>query len=85
MPNWKLDIAGRPPADAPFHEGAVKYLKEKGVWTEEDDKWNAERIDRMKKVQALWEQVLDEMEEKKMKSKKLPEYWEKRKAEVFGG
>jgi hypothetical protein len=33
----------------------------------------------------LWEEVLEELEEKKMKSKALPEYWKKRRAEVFGG
>jgi TRAP transporter TAXI family solute receptor len=85
MPNWSIGISGVPPADAPFHEGAVKYLKEKGVWKEEHDKWNQERLDHMKKVQALWEEVLEELEEKKMKSKALPEYWKKRRAEAFGG
>src|SRR5690606_33343590 len=32
MELWNVKESGTPPADAPFHEGAVRYLKEAGVW-----------------------------------------------------
>ena len=31
MPFRDIRMSGVPSADAPFHEGAIKYLKEKGV------------------------------------------------------
>ena len=33
----------------PVHEGTVKYLKEIGVWTEEDDAWNEQAIAKMER------------------------------------
>ncbi|MCK7545140.1 TAXI family TRAP transporter solute-binding subunit [Marinobacter bryozoorum] len=34
-------------APIPVHEGTVRYLKEIDMWTEEDDAWNNEAIDKM--------------------------------------
>lgn len=31
----------------PVHEGTIRLLRELGAWTEEDDAWNAEAIERM--------------------------------------
>ncbi len=38
----------------PVHEGAVKYFKERGVWTAEHDKHNAELIKRQDVLAAAW-------------------------------
>jgi TRAP transporter TAXI family solute receptor len=84
MPFWKISDSGVPPADAPFHEGAIRYLKEKGVWTAKDDEWNNERIAHLKKVQAAWEKALQEREAKNIKSKQFPDFWLKIRAEAVG-
>ena len=52
--NWAPDISGKPPADAPWHDGAIKYLKEKGIWTAEHQAWQDKRLARLKKLQAGW-------------------------------
>jgi TRAP transporter TAXI family solute receptor len=52
--NWAPALSGKPPADAPWHEGSIKYLKEKGIWTAEHQAWQDRRLDHMKKVQAGW-------------------------------
>jgi TRAP transporter TAXI family solute receptor len=39
-PEYKLDGANKNPV-IPFHPGAIKYYKEKGVWTAADDKMQA--------------------------------------------
>jgi TRAP transporter TAXI family solute receptor len=84
MPLWHITKAGVPPADAPFHEGAIKYLKEKGVWKAEHDAWNNERVEHIRKVQKAWDKTLEEARAKKMKSKELPEFWLKERAKALG-
>ncbi|MFD1796769.1 TAXI family TRAP transporter solute-binding subunit [Paracoccus aurantiacus] len=80
MERWSLDQAGKPPIDVPFHEGAIRYLKEKGIWTAEDDAWNDKRIARQDALIAAWEPF-------KAENAGLPEdefaaAWMARRAEV---
>ncbi|WP_102225163.1 TAXI family TRAP transporter solute-binding subunit [Acidimangrovimonas sediminis] len=56
MKRWKIQEAGEPPIDVPFHPGAIRYLKEKGVWTAEDDAWNNKRIKRLDALMAAWKE-----------------------------
>lgn len=44
----------------PVHEGTVRYLKEIGVWTEEDDQWNQEAIEKMDSWMAARQAALEE-------------------------
>lgn len=48
----------------PVHEGTVKYLREIGEWTEEDDKWNNEAIEKERKWLEARKKALKEVEEK---------------------
>lgn len=48
----------------PIHEGTVRYLKEIGAWTEEDDRWNQEAIEKMDSWIAARQAALDEAKEK---------------------
>lgn len=57
--NWSIDIAGRPPADAPWHDGAIRYLKEKKVWDAEAQAWQERRLERLKKVMAAWDDATE--------------------------
>lgn len=57
--NWAIERAGKPPADAPWHEGAIRYLKEKGVWTDEAQAWQEKRLARLEKVMAAWDDAID--------------------------
>jgi TRAP transporter TAXI family solute receptor len=52
--NWKPELSGKPPADAPWHEGAIRYLKEKGIWTAEHQAWQDQRLARLKRIQEGW-------------------------------
>ncbi|GAB3673795.1 TAXI family TRAP transporter solute-binding subunit [Salinisphaera aquimarina] len=60
MPRWDLGRAGHPPVDAPFHPGAIKYLKEKGIWTEEDQAWNDKRLARLEALRKAWKQTVND-------------------------
>ncbi|MBS0518818.1 MAG: TAXI family TRAP transporter solute-binding subunit [Proteobacteria bacterium] len=52
--NWSPSLAGKPPADAPWHDGAIRYLKEKGIWTAEHQAWQDQRLERLRKIQKGW-------------------------------
>ncbi|MBI5967850.1 MAG: TAXI family TRAP transporter solute-binding subunit [Deltaproteobacteria bacterium] len=81
MPSWKPEKAGVPPASCPFHEGAVKYYKEIGVWKPEHDVWNNKLIEHMKEVKKEWEATVAEATDKGIKEKDFSKFWlEKRKA-----
>lgn len=54
MPQWKLELSGTAPIDAPFHEGAVRYLGERGIWTDELEAWNAAQVEQLKMLQDAW-------------------------------
>lgn len=49
-----LELVLLEPLVVPFHEGAVKYYKEKNVWTEEAEQKNNELIERQAQLQSLW-------------------------------
>ncbi|MEZ5818693.1 MAG: TAXI family TRAP transporter solute-binding subunit [Hyphomicrobiaceae bacterium] len=84
--NWEVKRSILPPADAPWHEGAIKYAKEKGYWTKEAEAWNKKRLARLEKVRAGWdtaqaefEKLVAEKAEKKEKfsaEKEWPGFWE---------
>ena len=48
----------------PVHEGTIRYLREKGMWTAEDDKWNAEAIELIDKYIAARNEFYSECKEK---------------------
>jgi len=55
---WAMGIGGLPPYDAPTHAGAVRLLKEIGVWKAENQTWNDARLDRIAKVQIAWDNAV---------------------------
>ena len=83
MERWALDQSGRPAIDVPFHEGAVRYLREIGVWTEEDDLWNQRRIARLDALRAAWEEFRAENEG--MPEQEYAAAWMAHRADVIAG
>ncbi|MGP1254787.1 MAG: TAXI family TRAP transporter solute-binding subunit [Kiloniellales bacterium] len=81
MPRWNTETAGQIPADAPFHPGAVKALKELGVWTDAAETWNQQRMARMEKVQAAWDSAQDAALEQEISDKDWPAFWSTYRAE----
>ncbi len=54
MERWGLDYAGKTPMDAPLHEGAIRYLQEKGRWSDEDQAWNDAAVAEIDALTAAW-------------------------------
>lgn len=81
--NWIISTAGHLPADVAWHPGAIKFLKEKGVWNAADEAWNTKRLARHAKVIEEWDNATDafnkwRVAEKKKKNKiKVSEAWPK--------
>lgn len=83
MALWEVGQSGTPPADAPFHEGAVRYLKEAGVWTEKHEEWQQQRIAHLEKVKELWQETLKAAEAEGLADDAFAEFWTKRRDEAL--
>lgn len=83
MARWTLEKSGKPAIDVPFHEGAVRYLKEKGIWTAEDDAWNEKRTQRMNALVEAWDSFKSENEG--LSEEDFAAAWMARRAEIVAG
>jgi uncharacterized protein len=92
--DWALEKAARPPYDAPSHEGTIRYMKEKGLWRDEDQAWHDERLARLNTVLEAWEaaqadfhdhRVAEKEKGNKVDAKEAwPEYWEAARKKALG-
>lgn len=60
---YELKRAGEHPIDAPFHAGAVRYLREKGLWTKDDQQWNKKRVARLNNLKQAWDKTMKDGED----------------------
>jgi TRAP transporter TAXI family solute receptor len=54
MPAWNIKGAVKSPSPVPYHDGAIRYFKEAGVWTAEMDKWQADQLKKLKARMAAF-------------------------------
>ncbi|MEO1910172.1 MAG: TAXI family TRAP transporter solute-binding subunit [Paracoccus sp. (in: a-proteobacteria)] len=83
MQRWTLEKSGKPAMDVPFHEGAIRYLEEKGIWTDEDDAWNEQRIKRMDALLTAWEEFKPQNEG--LSDDEFAEAWMAKREEIVAG
>ncbi len=82
MHRWNVNQSGTAPSEAPFHEGAIRYLKEKGIWTEKHQSWNEKRLSRMEEIQKVWRAFLPEAKAKNLKGEEFEKAWLQKRAEM---
>jgi TRAP transporter TAXI family solute receptor len=85
-PDWAVEKSIVPPADAPWHDGAIKYAKEKGLWTKEAEAWQERRLARLAAARVAWDQANEDfakiVAEKAANKEKFnadqawPDFWE---------
>ncbi len=84
MERWEISKAGAYPMDAPFHDGAIRYLKEKGVWSADHQKWQEGIVKRQSLLRQGWaEMMAKESAAKGADAAKLLELWTPRRAEIL--
>lgn len=59
----------------PFHEGAVRYYKERGAWKPEHDAHNAKLIERQQVLADAWDAALTERDAKNVAIKDFGALW----------
>jgi len=75
-PWWQVDTSLEVEfAYAPYHPGAIRYLKEIGKWTEQHEAWNQTLIDDDAKIQPLWEAAVEEGYAQKVKVGDWINFW----------
>jgi TRAP transporter TAXI family solute receptor len=85
MPNLALyskDEVLTEPRGIPFHEGAIKFLKEKGQWDDEKQAKNDALIERYKKLKAAWDKTVAESKKQGISKEEFPKFWLEKKAEL---
>lgn len=84
MPRWQVSKSGLYPMDAPFHDGAIKYLKEKGIWSPAHQTWQDGIMKRQGLLRAAWAgMIAKDPAAKGADPAKLRELWAPRRAEVL--
>jgi TRAP transporter TAXI family solute receptor len=78
MPAWDLKLSANTPVDVPFHPGAIDYLKKKGLWTQEHQTWNDERITSLMQIKTLWAEAIAEGQTRKMSTDDFTKFWMKK-------
>ncbi len=82
MVDWDLSRSAVPPIDIPFHEGAIKYLKEKNLWQPAHQDWNDKAVSRLERLKKEWEESLNSADVKKMDNNEFKNYWMKLLSEM---
>ncbi len=83
MPRWNIKLAGTPPMDAAFHEGAIRYLKEIGQWSDENQAWQDGMLKRHAAMQAAWKEFIGSSEAKSADEEGLRKLWDERREKVL--
>jgi uncharacterized protein len=83
MVRWQAAKAGTPPMDAAFHEGAIRYLKEAGIWKPEHQQWQDATLKRHAALQEAWKQMMATEAAKKADVAELQRLWNDRRTEAL--
>jgi len=68
LPHWNHEaLADTAGCFYPYHDGLVKLMKEKGIWTDKLEKFQQTQLDNEKKRMALWDIAQKEAKNKKIK------------------
>jgi TRAP transporter TAXI family solute receptor len=69
LPYWSHEnLAKTEGCFYPYHNALVKFMKEKGIWTSDHDKFQQQQLNNEAKRIQLWKEAVKEAQAKKLKS-----------------
>lgn len=83
MTRWNIRQSGAPPMDAAFHDGAVRYLKEVGLWGAEQQAWQDGMLRRHAALRRSWAAFIATPEAKAAEGDALRALWGARRQLVL--
>lgn len=82
--NWEVARSILPPADAPMHDGAIRYAKEKGYWNDAAQAWQDGRLKRAAAVKAAWGDARAAFAKEGKADSDWPDFWDDYRAKSLG-
>ena len=83
MSRWELPQSAGFPTALPYHEGAVRFLKEKGVWSADHQRWQDGIMRRHERLRQGWTEMMSKDPAKSAAPAALVELWTPRRAEIL--
>ncbi|HWV83189.1 MAG TPA: TAXI family TRAP transporter solute-binding subunit [Hyphomicrobiaceae bacterium] len=83
MARWELPQSAGFPTALPYHEGAVRFLKEKGVWSADHQRWQDGIMRRHERLRQGWAEMMSKDPAKSAAPAALAELWAPRRAEIL--
>ncbi len=83
MTRWDVRKAGTPPMDAALHDGAVRYLKEIGQWSAENQAWQDGMLRRHEALLDAWRGLIGTPAAKAADAERLHALWGERRMQVI--
>lgn len=83
MPRWNIKKSGTPPMDAAFHPGAIRYLKEIGQWSAENQSWQDMMLKRHAAIQDGWKSFITTPAAKSAEGDALRTLWGERRQTIL--
>ena len=85
LANWERKKAIVTGFNLPFHRGAVRYFKEIGLWNQEYEAWQKNRLEKQNRLAAAWSAAAAEAAQKGLKGEAFTAFWMKKHDEAVKG
>jgi hypothetical protein len=84
MERWEPPRSSGYPSPLPFHDGAIRYFKERGVWSAEHQSWQVGILRRQRRLRQAWSDMMTKTPAAKdADAAGLAELWAPRRADVL--
>jgi uncharacterized protein len=80
---YKIEDAIHSESVMPYHDGAIKYYKEIGVWTDKHEENQKNLLKRQEELKKLWDEVVSDAMDEGISAKDFPDYWLKKREAAF--
>ncbi len=83
LSRWELPQSAGFPTSLPYHDGAIRFLKEKSVWSADHQRWQEGIMRRQGRLRQGWAEMMAKEPVKSATAAALAELWIPRRAEIL--